>query len=99
VTIIAWKTLAVYGSTHPLTMASLTHWATVAYDADWKTLAEAAGAFSDAKAIGGDRVRYEIAKGHQLIVAFDLKRGIAFVKFIGAHAEYDRVDAATVEIS
>ena len=31
-----------------------------------------------------------------MIVAFDFVRNIAFVKFIGSHAEYDRVDALTV---
>jgi len=31
-----------------------------------------------------------------MIVAFDFGRSIAFVKFIGTHAEYDRVDALTV---
>ena len=30
-----------------------------------------------------------------MIVAFDFVRNIAFVKFIGSHAEYDRVDALT----
>jgi mRNA interferase HigB len=31
-------------------------------------------------------------------VAFDFKRSIAFVKFIGTHAEYDRIDALTVTL-
>jgi len=33
-----------------------------------------------------------------MIVALDFSRGIAFVKFIGTHAEYDRVDALTVAL-
>lgn len=32
-----------------------------------------------------------------MIVAFHFRRGIAFIKFIGTHAEYDRVDATTVD--
>jgi mRNA interferase HigB len=32
----------------------------------------------------------------RLIVAYDFRRQVAFVKFIGTHADYDRVDAATV---
>ena len=31
-----------------------------------------------------------------MIVAFDFGRSIAFIKFIGTHAEYDRVDALIV---
>jgi mRNA interferase HigB len=33
-----------------------------------------------------------------LIVAFDFTRQIAFIKFVGSHAEYDRVDAAKVSV-
>jgi mRNA interferase HigB len=43
-----------------------------------------------------DRVRFEIAGGnYRLVAAFDFRRKIAFVKFIGTHAEYDRTDALT----
>ena len=31
-----------------------------------------------------------------MVVAFDFLRAIAFVKFIGTHADYDRIDALTV---
>jgi mRNA interferase HigB len=42
-------------------------------------------------------VRFEVAGGnYRLIAAFDFRRKIAFVKFIGTHAEYDRIDALTV---
>jgi mRNA interferase HigB len=32
----------------------------------------------------------------RLVVAFDFRRQIAFVKFIGTHAQYDSIDALTV---
>ena len=31
-----------------------------------------------------------------MIVAIDFTRQIAFIKFIGTHAEYDAIDALTV---
>ncbi len=44
-----------------------------------------------------ERVRFEVAGGnYRLVAAFDFRRQIAFVKFIGTHAEYDRIDALTV---
>jgi mRNA interferase HigB len=53
--------------------------------------------FSKAKVLNGERVRFEVAGGdYRMVVAFDFHRGIAFIKFIGTHAEYDRVDALTV---
>jgi mRNA interferase HigB len=44
-----------------------------------------------------ERVRFEVTGGHyRLVAAFDFRRQIAFVKFIGTHAEYDRIDALTI---
>ena len=33
-----------------------------------------------------------------MIAAFDFRRSIAFVKFVGTHAEYDKIDALTVNL-
>ena len=55
--------------------------------------------FSKAKALNGERVRFEVSGGdYRMIVAFDWRRLIAFVKFIGMHAEYDRIVALTVSL-
>jgi len=35
---------------------------------------------------------------HRLIVAISYRAQIVLIKFIGTHAEYDRVDAETVEL-
>jgi mRNA interferase HigB len=44
-----------------------------------------------------ERVRFEVAGGnYRLVVAFDFRRQVAFVKFVGTHAEYDRIDASTI---
>ena len=49
-----------------------------------------------AKVLNRERVRFEIAGGnYRLVAAFDFRRQIAFVKFIGTHAEDDRIDALT----
>jgi len=51
----------------------------------------------NAKILNGERARFEIAGGNfRMIVAFDFARSIAFVKFIGTHAEYDRINALTI---
>jgi mRNA interferase HigB len=97
--IIAWSNLAAYDEEHSAAASALKHWARVVYAAEWATMAPATDGFSKAKSVSGDRIRFDIGGGaYRLIVAFNFKRQIAFVKFIGAHAEYDRVDAATVEM-
>ena len=89
--------MTAFADEHPQAAASLTHWYEVARKAEWTTPAEVAASFSKAKVINFERVRFEVAGGDfRLIVAFDFKRQTAFMKFLGTHAEYDRIDAATV---
>src|SRR3954464_11563456 len=95
--LIARSTLVAFGEKHPNSRASLAHWMSVTKAARWSNVAEVQAGFSKAKALNGERVRFEVAGGeYRLIVAFDFGRGIAFVKFIGTHADYDRIDALTV---
>ena len=50
-----------------------------------------------AKVLNRERVRFTAAGGdYRLIAAFDFRRQIVFVKFLGTHAEYDSIDALTV---
>ncbi len=61
------------------------------------TPAEGVAVFSASKVVSHDRVRFEVAGGrYRLIAAFKFKNQLAFVKFIGTHADHDGVDASTV---
>lgn len=91
--------MVTFWSRHPETEASLRHWHEVAVAACWQSPLEVVSDFSKAKALNGERVRFEVAGGdYRMVVAFDWRRGIAFVKFIGSHAEYDKIDALTVTL-
>ena len=58
---------------------------------------ELSASFANAKILNSERVRFEVAGGRfRLIVAFNFRHQIAYVKFIGTHAEYDAIDALTV---
>lgn len=95
--LIAWSTLAEFAERNPQSKAALTHWRSVVKEAAWKNVNDVQSSFSKAKPLNGERVRFEIAGGDfRLIVAFDFKRSIAFVKFVGAHADYDKIDALNV---
>jgi mRNA-degrading endonuclease HigB of HigAB toxin-antitoxin module len=49
-----------------------------------------------AQGLNAERVRFEVAGGYRMIVAFKFRSAIAFIKFIGTHKEYDKIDALTV---
>lgn len=97
--IIARSTLVAFAGVHPEAQASIEPWFNVTKAATWSTTSEVQQAFSKAKVINAERVRFEISGGsYRLIAAFDFFRQIAFVKFIGTHADYDRVDAASISL-
>jgi mRNA interferase HigB len=55
------------------------------------------GRWSKAKILNEERVRFEVSGGdYRMIVAIYFPAKPLWVKFIGTHAEYDRVDALTV---
>lgn len=95
--VIARHVLVDFGETHPETRVPLERWFRLVRAAQWMSMGDVRAAAPNAKVLSGDRARFEIAGGnYRLIAAFDFRRQIAFVKFIGTHAEYDRVDALTV---
>jgi mRNA interferase HigB len=97
--IVARNTLVRFWEEHPQAKVPLTRWFETAKSADWKTPDEVQRAFPKAKVLNAERVRFEIAGGdYRLIVAFDFRRQAAFVKFVGTHAEYDKIDALTVSL-
>ena len=95
--IIARSTLVEFAAAHPETEAPLRHWVAVTRASNWANTGEVQASFSKAKVLSRERVRFQIAGGdYRLIVAFDFRRGIAFIKFLGTHAQYDQIDALTV---
>ena len=96
VRVIARNTLLGFWENHPETRASLERWYHLVRAAHWASTDEVQKAAPRAKVLNRERVRFEIAGGnYRLVAAFDFRRQIAFVKFIGTHAEYDRIDALT----
>ncbi len=97
--IIAQHTFVEFWEKHPQAKASLIHWHQIAKAASWQQVQDILGSFSKAKVLGLERARFEIGGGdYRLIVAFDFRRQMAFVKFLGTHAECDRIDASTVTL-
>lgn len=95
--IIAASNLTAYGAIHPDARASLDRWIEVMEGTTCATTSEVQAVFGSSKVLNGERVRFEVAGGsYRLIVGFKFKNQIAFIKFIGTHAEYDDIDALTV---
>ena len=95
--VIARNVLVTFWERHPETKEPLERWYRLAKAAQWTSTNDIQMSVPKAKVLNRERVRFEVAGGnYRLVVAFDFRRRIAFVKFIGTHAEFDRVDALKI---
>ncbi|MBU1358580.1 MAG: type II toxin-antitoxin system HigB family toxin [Gammaproteobacteria bacterium] len=73
-------------------------WLDVVKLAKWTAPSDVKAQFGNASIIANNRIVFNIAGNkYRLIVAVAYRTQWMFVKFIGTHAAYDRVDAATVD--
>jgi mRNA interferase HigB len=97
VRIIKQSTLVRFAAENPKAKPSLARWIKLAKAAKWGSMNEVQVTVPGAVALNGERARFEVAGGNfRLIASFSFKHQIVFIKFIGTHAEYDRIDALTV---
>lgn len=95
--IISRRPLIAFYQLHPEVKAQLEAWYFEAKHADWKTPADIIQRYSTASILGDNRVVFNI-KGNdcRLIVKIHYNTGIVYIRFVGTHAEYDRIDAETI---
>ncbi|MGI8840142.1 MAG: type II toxin-antitoxin system HigB family toxin [Caulobacteraceae bacterium] len=96
--IVSQSRLRDFADRHPETEAGLALWLAVARKATWTGMNDVQARWPKSKVLNGERVRFEIAGGnYRLIVAIQFHAQIIWVKFIGTHAQYDRINPFTVD--
>lgn len=95
--IIAKRTLRAFWEQEPRAEQPLKAWYSVARKADWSSPTDIKAVYRHASIISKDRVVFNIGGNrYRLIIRFDYSRRIGFVRFVGTHAEYDRIEASKV---
>jgi mRNA interferase HigB len=95
--IIAKRTLREYWELHPDAEEPLLAWYREADQEDWNSPAEVKAKYPKASIIGDNRVVFNI-KGNEyrLVVKINYPHKVVYIRFVGTHAEYDRIDAEEV---
>jgi len=97
--IVAIKVLRDFWIRYPAAKPHLEAWLDEARKADWKQPSEIKVVFRNASILKNRRVVFNIkGNDYRLIVAVAYRFGALYIKFIGTHAEYDTIDAETVEM-
>ena len=82
----------------PAVKAALDAWFQEVRRAAWRNSADLNRSFGAASIVSADRVVFNIkGNDYRLLSAIDYRRQILFIKWVGAHADYDRIDARTVQ--
>lgn len=97
--IIAKKHLIAYWEKYPDAEQPLKAWYDEALKAQWKAPQDIKNHYASASFLANNRVVFNIkGNDHRLIVAVAYRLGAIYIKFVGTHKQYDRIDAATVEM-
>ena len=92
------STLQAFWRRHPDAEDPLRKWYRAAKTANWDSPAAIRRDYAaDASIIPGNRVVFNI-KGnrYRLVVRIDYANRLVFVRFVGTHSEYDRIDSREV---
>jgi len=87
-------TLREYWKKHPEVEQYLKTWFNTAINSDWKNPADIKLSYVNASILKDGRVVFNIkGNSHRLVVKCDFQRQWIFIRFVGTHEEYDKINA------
>ncbi len=91
------KTLREFWEKHPDSETPLGTWLKTAQKAEWQKPNDVKLDYPSASIIEGNRMVFDIKGGnYRLIVKIEYAKQWIFIRFVGTHANYDKVDAKTI---
>lgn len=96
--IISNKTLlSEFVEKHALSAAPLNRWIEKVTDANWQNHAELKQSFPSADYVKNGRYVFNIGgNNYRLVVVVIFIAGVVNIRFVGTHAEYDKIDSSTI---
>jgi mRNA interferase HigB len=97
VRVIAKSTLRDFWINHKDCEQQLKSWYDEAEKSNWSSPSKIKSEFSSASILQNNRVVFNIkGNSYRLIVKINYKFGIMWIRFIGTHGEYDKINAETI---
>ena len=95
--IISRRRLVEFWELHPDAEQPLRAWYAEAKKASWNSPAEIKATYRSVSILADNRAIFNI-KGntYRLVVIVEYSQGKMFIRFVGTHAEYDRIDATMI---
>ena len=95
--VLSRSTLEKFWKKHPDAKASLKAWLSAMKGAQFASPNDLKRLFRTVDFVGNDRAIFNVSGNkYRLIVSVDYEMGRMFIRFIGTHAAYDKIDAEEV---
>ena len=95
--VISRRKLVEFWEANPETKKPLQTWLSVAKAVKWKSPADVRTIDPKASIISNNPVVFDILGGrYRLVVAIRYSSGVVFIRFVGTHSDYDKIDAERV---
>lgn len=95
--IIARSKIVDYYNEHADAKTALEEWYTKTKNASWTSFSDIKETFNSVDAVGNQHYVFDIrGNNYRLIVVIKFTIGLVLIRFIGTHAEYDKIDAANI---
>ncbi len=95
--VISRRALREFWEKHVDAQEALQAWYADAQRASWRSPADIKREYQNASIVANNRVVFNIkGNSYRVVVAVQYQFGIVFVRFVGMHAEYDRIDVTTI---
>jgi mRNA interferase HigB len=95
--ILAKSTLRAFWERHPNAEEPLLAWYRETEKADWDSPAQVKARYRSASFVGENRVIFNIkGNAYRLVVQINYPYRVVYVRFVGTHAEYDKIDVEEV---
>lgn len=76
---------------------ALERWYELAKAAEWSTFADVKMDFGGVDAVGNQHFVFNIrGNRYRLVVVIKFVMGYVFIRFVGTHEEYEKIDASTI---
>jgi mRNA interferase HigB len=95
--VISVKTLRDFWQIHPSIEQPLKAWKAEAEKAVWKAPVDIKKRYPSADFLQGNRVVFNIkGTAYRLVVKIHYNTGTVYIRFIGTHSEYNKIDAEKI---
>ena len=91
--VIGYKTIREFAERYPDTEDALNNWYIITEKSNWANFHEIKKIFNTVDAVGNDLYVFNIRGNHYRLIARIIFRvRTVFIKFIGTHREYDKIE-------